>query len=187
MCVIRFYLLNNMAESAVVLAHTFPSHPLSNSVLRTLTVSPTSASPHLPPSWLAGFTLLTLGSVLRYASYCYLGTLYTFRLSIRDAHHLVTSGPYAHVRHPGYLGAILTLAGVGTCTFGPGSLLHDGGWLATRAGAALGATLVLGMGMMVRMVVARVPVEDAVLRREFGQEWERWARRVPYALIPGIY
>jgi hypothetical protein len=26
-----------------------------------------------------------------------------------------------------------------------------------------------------------------VIKREFGKEWEEWATRVPYMLIPGIY
>jgi protein-S-isoprenylcysteine O-methyltransferase Ste14 len=33
----------------------------------------------------------------------------------------------------------------------------------------------------------RVPEEDAMMRKQFGQEWERWAARVPYKSIPGVY
>lgn len=32
-------------------------------------------------------------------------------MSIRNDHKLVTNGPYAWVRHPGYTGVLLTLVG----------------------------------------------------------------------------
>lgn len=37
------------------------------------------------------------------------------------------------------------------------------------------------------MLVMRVPKEDEVLREKFGAEWEVYARRTPYRLIPYIY
>ena len=33
----------------------------------------------------------------------------------------------------------------------------------------------------------RARVEDEALRRAFGEEWEAWARRTPYSLIPYVY
>ena len=33
-------------------------------------------------------------------------------------------------------------------------------------------------------LVVRAEVEDQVLRKEFGNEWEEWARKVPYSFIP---
>jgi protein-S-isoprenylcysteine O-methyltransferase Ste14 len=33
----------------------------------------------------------------------------------------------------------------------------------------------------------RAWVEDAALKEKFRSEWEEWARRVPYAFIPGIF
>jgi hypothetical protein len=32
-----------------------------------------------------------------------------------------------------------------------------------------------------------VSKEDAMMRKQFGQEWERWTAKVPYKLIPGVY
>ena len=32
--------------------------------------------------------------------------------------------------------------------------------------------------------MCRAEVEDQVLRKEFGKEWEEWARKVPYKFIP---
>ncbi|TFY55122.1 hypothetical protein EVG20_g9435 [Dentipellis fragilis] len=169
------YFLNNLAESAMALAYAFPSHPLSRTVLTTvaLPASPLRAGggPCLSLTYLAGLTVLVLGALLRQASFRRLGPLFTYQLSIRDKHHLVTSGPYAHVRHPGYLGATLTFAGIGMCMLGPGALLHDGGWLTTRGGGAMGAAVVLWLGAIGSALLARVPMEDMMMKREFGEEW----------------
>ena len=37
------------------------------------------------------------------------------------------------------------------------------------------------------LLVIRVPTEDMVLRKQFGEEWDRWAEKTRYRLIPGIY
>lgn len=34
--------------------------------------------------------------------------------------------------------------------------------------------------------MCRADVEDQVLRKEFGKEWEEWAQTVRYKFIPGI-
>lgn len=36
-------------------------------------------------------------------------------------------------------------------------------------------------------LISRMAMEDAALRMTFGREWEDWASRVPYKLIPLIY
>jgi protein-S-isoprenylcysteine O-methyltransferase Ste14 len=35
-------------------------------------------------------------------------------------------------------------------------------------------------------LMRRATVEDAALREAFGSEWEEWAKRVPYAFLPGV-
>ena len=37
------------------------------------------------------------------------------------------------------------------------------------------------------LAFARVPKEDTALRNQFGKKWDDWAKRVPYAIIPGIF
>lgn len=37
------------------------------------------------------------------------------------------------------------------------------------------------------VILLRVPEEDRILREHFREEWERWANRVRYRLIPGVY
>lgn len=57
-------------------------------------------------------------------------------------------------------------------------------WIGRIAG---GVYMLQVIASMVAIPLARIPMEDAMLRKQFGQEWEEWARRVPYALIPGVY
>ncbi|KAF9238462.1 hypothetical protein BU15DRAFT_62440 [Melanogaster broomeanus] len=54
----------------------------------------------LNPAFLAGSILNIAGGLLRIHCYRVLGRMFTFELSIRKDHKLVTSGPYSVVRHP---------------------------------------------------------------------------------------
>lgn len=47
-----------------------------------------------------------ISAYIRYICYTKLGPLYTFEVSIQPGHKLVTTGPYAYVRHPAYSGGI---------------------------------------------------------------------------------
>ncbi|KAA1469128.1 hypothetical protein DENSPDRAFT_864001 [Dentipellis sp. KUC8613] len=141
----------------------------------------------LPRSFLAGVVLQLLAGIIRISCYRALGRLFTFELSIRTEHKLVTGGPYSIVRHPSYVGTFCAQAGMLLCTFGPGGWLYEAGWLSSglvrTAAVMLGAWVVYLLTGMVR----RTSSEDRMLKREFGKEWEMWAKRVPYKMIPGIF
>jgi protein-S-isoprenylcysteine O-methyltransferase Ste14 len=119
-----------------------------------------------------------------------MGEMFTFELSIRKNHRLVTTGPYAFVRHPSYTAATLTTFGALACHTLPGSYFMEevshflSPWLVQAT--ALGFWLT-GFFLAVVLLAQRIPLEDATLRREFGSQWDEWARQVPYRLIPGIY
>jgi len=69
------------------------------------------------PVFILGCTLVSLGAVIRLAAYQALGHMFTFEMSIKKDHRLVTSGPYAYVRHPGYTGVLSFVVGA-TCSLG---------------------------------------------------------------------
>ena len=56
--------------------------------------------------------MASIGGLIRYKCYRAMGTLFTFEMSIRKGHMLITSGPYAIVRHPSYAGVILVVIGM---------------------------------------------------------------------------
>lgn len=130
---------------------------------------------------------MACGATIRLLCYRTLGQLFTFELSIKKGHALVTRGPYSIVRHPSYVGSLLIGIGTVLCHFGPGSW-YEGrvGWdsLASKlfTAAWAGWSLVLPM-----LLMGRVNAEDEILKNEFGEEWEAYARRTPYRLIPLIY
>lgn len=67
---------------------------------------------HASPAFLLGTALLGVGGFIRWKCYHALGHMFTFEMCIRKDHRLVTNGPYAVVRHPGYVGVIFMVAGL---------------------------------------------------------------------------
>ena len=65
-----------------------------------------------PLSSIIGTFMVTAGGLIRLECYRQLGRMFTFEMSIRKDHMLVTSGPYGIVRHPGYTGALLAVGGM---------------------------------------------------------------------------
>jgi len=95
-----------------------------------------------------------------------LGEQWSLSARLIDGHRLITSGPYRLVRHPIYTGI-----------FG----------LALATGLVLTRWIPFGVGIFFLALgtVIRVRVEERLLREQFGNEFETYARRVP-AVIPGV-
>jgi protein-S-isoprenylcysteine O-methyltransferase Ste14 len=80
---------------------------------------------------------------------------------------LTTSGPYAHVRNPLYLGNFITALGFTIAFTGKNTF---------PAKLALGAS---ALGTMAALYSAIIPYEERYLREKFGDEFERYCERVP--------
>ncbi|KAF9052128.1 hypothetical protein BJ165DRAFT_931107 [Panaeolus papilionaceus] len=141
----------------------------------------------ITPLFLVGTLITGLGTYLRLACYRTLGKFFTFELSIFKEHVLVTYGPYSHVRHPSYSGLILTIIGHILHSASRGSWVRESGFLDSYVGMVVSVLWVGTALAVVLSLVLRIPREDALLRQEFGGEWEEWATRVPYRLVPYIY
>lgn len=113
-----------------------------------------------------GVVLFAAGGVLRLWPFFVLGSRFSGLVAIQSGHRLVTSGIYALIRHPSYLGLLVNALG----------------WaLVFRSG--LGVILV---GLTVVPLVARILSEERLLRGHFGAEYDAYARRT-WRLVPGLY
>lgn len=113
-----------------------------------------------------GLALLVVGGVLRVWPIFVLGNRFSGRVAIQEGHRLETTGFYRYIRHPSYLGVILGTAG----------------WvLVFRSG--IGLLLVL---LFVLLLIFRIPAEEALLKSEFGDEYDSYRRRT-WRLLPFIY
>ncbi|HVR46105.1 MAG TPA: isoprenylcysteine carboxylmethyltransferase family protein [Candidatus Binatia bacterium] len=115
--------------------------------------------------WL-GVALIAVGGTLRIAPVFILGNRFSGLVAIQPGHMLVTTGLYARIRHPSYLG--LLVSALGWC-------------LAFRSGVGVLLTLLL-----VPPVVARMNSEEALLSSQFGADYDAYRSRTS-RLVPGVY
>ena len=90
----------------------------------------------------------------------------TVRIQEDRGHVVVDGGPYRHMRHPGYVGAL---------AFTVASPVALGSWLALIPAVLTSALLVV-----------RTALEDRTLRRELNG-YREYANRVRYRLAPGVW
>lgn len=139
--------------------------------------------------FLIGSFLIYVATVVRLACYRELGRHFTFQLAILPDHQLIKSGPYSIVRHPSYTASLLVNTGVVMCQLGSGSFLGE--VLMKEKGFGWGQVVcgiwAIAVTAVSYMLIKRIPREDLALRKEFGQEWNRWAQQTRYRLIPGVY
>lgn len=135
------------------------------------------------PRFLTGAASVFVGALLRLSAKHTLGTFFTYEVAIIKGHTLVKNGPYAWVRHPGYTGMIVVIAGVQLMHFGNGGYVTECG----LAKSPVGFLLYLWYSLALFVVVSlcwRTRAEDAALSKHFGAAWEDYRARVPHALIP---
>ena len=105
------------------------------------------------PAWLrwAGFTLGIISVVFWTWAQIHLDTQWSAQLQLKKCHHLVTSGPYAYVRHPLYLGMI--------------------GWAASVSLLTANWIFIAVCALSIVGVVGRVPKEEQMMIEAFGDEY----------------
>ncbi|WP_345989870.1 isoprenylcysteine carboxylmethyltransferase family protein [Sulfurimonas sp. HSL1-2] len=123
----------------------------------------------LMPVWLniLGLVLIVLGYA--FAAWAIVENRFfatTVRIQTERGHTVCDSGPYTFVRHPGYAGNLLALAGI--------IVALDSLWTLIPAAAAL------------VIAVIRTALEDRTLQEELPG-YPDYAERVRYHLFPGIY
>ncbi|KAG1807846.1 uncharacterized protein BJ212DRAFT_1281434, partial [Suillus subaureus] len=149
----------------------------------------TGQLPDMMPNryFIMGTILVFMGCLGRMWCFRVMGRHFTHELSLRKDHSLVTAGPYNIVRHPGYAASWIASLGISLICASPGSFMLSSGWLSTYFGRVVFGVWVLQVILSVVLSFARSISEDAMLRKRFGGEWDRWSKRVCYRLIPGVF
>ncbi|KZT05792.1 uncharacterized protein LAESUDRAFT_726745 [Laetiporus sulphureus 93-53] len=140
----------------------------------------------LSPAFLFGVSMIMLGSLLRMRCYTALGAQFTYLVTVKPRHSLVTSGPYKYVRHPSYAGLWLLFLGTYCAFRTPSEYIDQCGLMLTPAKWFVHGFFVLYIFAMLS-VVKRGRVEDKLLETAIGKEWLEYRERVPYSMIPGMY
>ena len=141
----------------------------------------------LTPLSVAGCVLGFAGGLIRMSCYRELGPLFTWEVAVRDDHKLVTTGPYAIVRHPSYIGYYMLLAGNVILLASKGSWFVESGLWKTLWGKGVACSATAFLVSVALRLFWRVDEEDRMLKDEFGAEWDEWAKKTPYRLIPYVY
>ena len=114
-------------------------------------------------------TLCASGYILRTAAFDALGRHFTYVVTVRSDHQLVTEGPFRLLMHPSYTGLLMVQLG-----------------MAVFAGCRRAWFLLLWAGFALFAVMQRVSVEEAALQTKFGTVWDNYAgarwRLVPYVV-----
>jgi protein-S-isoprenylcysteine O-methyltransferase Ste14 len=112
-----------------------------------------------------GLPVAIAGELMRCWAVGYSGV--TTRGDEVEAPHLITAGPYAYVRNPLYVGNFVTALGFAIAFTGKDSL--------SKKIALIGGSL----ASMAAVYATIVPHEEAFLRSEFGEAFDRYCERVP--------
>ncbi|KAJ7124611.1 hypothetical protein C8R43DRAFT_899060 [Mycena crocata] len=174
-------------EVAIILTCHFQGHAeiLSTRLAIYAPSSSHNTASQITPAFLLGISLIIIGTTIRFHCVRAMGRHFTYALSLRDDHRLITTGPYTIVRHPSYTGANMAFLGSALIHMGSGSWWYEGG-CKTGWGKLLAVNYVVCVGFHVPSFT-RGAAEDAYLKGAFGQEWERFAEKVPYRYIPWVY
>jgi len=125
----------------------------------------TMSWPWLP--YCAGAVLVVAGAAIRVWAVLTLGRWFTTVVRVAEDQEVVTDGPYRWVRHPSYLGLLLTLAGLGL-------MLTD--WV----------SLLVAVLLPLTTLVWRIRVEEGALREGLGARYDEYAGGRK-RLVPGVW
>ncbi|KAF9045314.1 hypothetical protein BJ165DRAFT_1476653 [Panaeolus papilionaceus] len=179
--------LHTIAEIAVIVAAQFPGTEWSKNTLALLLPNRDPNSIALNIWATLGCLIVLAGCGLRYWCYRELGRHFLFEVAILKDHKLITTGPYAYVRHPSYSGVFISYLGMSLFYPFAGSWLYE-----SEIYKSPTAWLVLGtLGFIITqpffMICRRLVHEDAIVAQAFGKEWKEWANKVRWRVIPGVF
>jgi len=175
-CVVLIALNGGTATSHTVFEAVCPHPSLAHSIQMASISAP----------FILGVTVMVLSAAIRIWCYRTLGSLFTFEVSIKPKHTLITSGPYQYVRHFSYTGCVSMLLGAAITCLVPGSYINECGLMQTPARYFIRSWEVIAVFASLSLW-RRVNAEEEGLRKAFGREWEAYCQDVPYQFVPFVY
>jgi len=118
----------------------------------------------LPP---LALVVMVVGLTVRVVAIVTLGRAFSVNVAIRSEQKVQRGGLYRFVRHPSYLGMVLSLLSVG---------IYSRNW------AVLAWMLLLPTAAL----IYRIHVEESALHQAFGEDYAAYSR-VTKRLIPGVF
>ena len=122
--------------------------------------------------WPANVPLLGVAVILMLCGFAFaiwarrhIGRFWSARITLKEGHRLIESGPYSLVRHPIYSGLLLSMAAT-VMTIGT-------------------VQSVCGYALLVGALVFKLAAEERLLAATFGEAYREYRKRVK-ALIPGV-
>ena len=113
-----------------------------------------------------GLALFVVGGILRLWPVFVLGRRFSGLVAIQEGHTLVTTGIYATIRNPSYLGLIVNMLGFGLV-------------FRSILGVILAALILVPL-------LGRIRAEERLLASEFGADYAAYRART-WRLLPWIY
>ena len=117
------------------------------------------------PSLCIAVILMVCGFAFAIWARRHIGRFWSARVTLKEGHQLIESGPYNLVRHPIYSGLLLSMAAT-VMTIGTGQ-------------SACGYALLVGA------LIFKLAAEERLLAANFGEEYKEYQKRVK-ALILGV-
>jgi protein-S-isoprenylcysteine O-methyltransferase Ste14 len=122
--------------------------------------------PLRPETYWIGVAILVAGLLFTVWARVHLGRNWSDRITVKQGHELIRSGPYGWVRHPIYTGLLFAFLGSAVAL--------------TRLRGFIGVVL------FVVAVVRKLRIEERFMREQFGEEYARYAAATA-ALLPLVY
>ena len=122
----------------------------------------------LPPvTWLFGLVIFTLGWAI-FTGSMVVNPFFekTVRIQTERGQHVIDTGPYAYVRHPGYVGFI--------------------GWVMSIPFLLSSVWAFVPALLSVACIILRTALEDRTLKAELPG-YSEYMRRVRFRLVPGVW
>ena len=113
---------------------------------------------------ITGLSLLIIAFIIRNWSIATLGNFHSTNIEIKEGHSLIRRGPYKYLRHPYYLSVMIEVASIPLTV----QSIY---------------TFYLVFIIYIPCVLMRVYLEEQVLQRTFGEEYEDYKSKVR-AFIP---